>query len=309
MVGDPTIVGISWKTLYLAPGERADVVVDFSQVPKGSKLILYNDAPAPAPIGDSRVDYYTGDPDLTVIGRRAEHARRLRTQHAHDHAVPGRRPRLPALRPRAAADARCRPPSPPPRTPSSSPRPPTTPSTMPLAGPPTQSPPPTSCSTRPGTLTFTPLGRGYRLTLPVQGKMVSRAVRPRVRPQDGHAGRGRAALGQRRADLGAVLGHRPRDGVRGGRRRGVPATGRRRDADMAHHARRHRVAQHPLRRLQRPGAGARHARRRGARARRRRARLEGHAAGRPAGVRPHRLATRARAGAVRAASPAGGRST
>ena len=56
------------RRCYLAPGERADVIVDFSQVPSGSKLILYNDAPAPAPSGDRRVDYYTGDPDLTAIG-------------------------------------------------------------------------------------------------------------------------------------------------------------------------------------------------------------------------------------------------
>ncbi|MEI6727317.1 MAG: hypothetical protein WCN81_13980, partial [Actinomycetes bacterium] len=48
-MGGPTVVGITNRTLYLAPGERADVIVDFSRVPKGSKLILYNDAPAPAP--------------------------------------------------------------------------------------------------------------------------------------------------------------------------------------------------------------------------------------------------------------------
>ena len=34
------IVGISGKALFLGPGERADVIVDFSQVPSGSKLIL-----------------------------------------------------------------------------------------------------------------------------------------------------------------------------------------------------------------------------------------------------------------------------
>ena len=44
------------------------MVVDFSQVPSGPKLILYNDAPAPAPSGDSRVDYFTGNTDMTVIG-------------------------------------------------------------------------------------------------------------------------------------------------------------------------------------------------------------------------------------------------
>jgi hypothetical protein len=56
------------RTLLLGPAERADVIVDFSQVPPGSKLILYNDAPAPAPTQDPRYDYYTGDPDQTLTG-------------------------------------------------------------------------------------------------------------------------------------------------------------------------------------------------------------------------------------------------
>ena len=50
------------KTLCLGPAERADVIVDFSQVPKGAKLILYNDAPAPVPAFDPRYDYYTRRP-------------------------------------------------------------------------------------------------------------------------------------------------------------------------------------------------------------------------------------------------------
>jgi FtsP/CotA-like multicopper oxidase with cupredoxin domain len=54
--------------LLIGPAERADVIVDFSGVPAGSKLILYNDAPAPMPGFDSRNDYYTGDPDQTSIG-------------------------------------------------------------------------------------------------------------------------------------------------------------------------------------------------------------------------------------------------
>ena len=56
------------------------------------KLILYNDAPAPVPAFDPRYDYYTGDPDQTDTGRRADDAARLRPQHPHHHAVPGRRP-------------------------------------------------------------------------------------------------------------------------------------------------------------------------------------------------------------------------
>jgi spore coat protein A len=55
-------------TLLIAPAERADLIIDFSKVPAGSKLILYNDAPAPFPDGDCRNDYFTGDPDQTGMG-------------------------------------------------------------------------------------------------------------------------------------------------------------------------------------------------------------------------------------------------
>jgi len=62
------VLNVKEHTLFLGPAERADVVIDFSGVPDGSKLILYNDAPAPLPAGDPRLDYYTGDPDLSTIG-------------------------------------------------------------------------------------------------------------------------------------------------------------------------------------------------------------------------------------------------
>jgi spore coat protein A, manganese oxidase len=55
-------------TLLLGPAERADIIIDFSKCPVGSKLILYNDAPAPFPNGDPRDDYYTGAPDYTPAG-------------------------------------------------------------------------------------------------------------------------------------------------------------------------------------------------------------------------------------------------
>jgi spore coat protein A len=55
-------------TLLLAPAERADVIIDFSDVPVGSRLILYNDAPAPFPMGDIRNDYFTRDHDQIDSG-------------------------------------------------------------------------------------------------------------------------------------------------------------------------------------------------------------------------------------------------
>jgi spore coat protein A len=54
--------------VLLAPAERADVVIDFNGVPAGSTFILYADAPAPFPGGDSRNAYFTGDADQTAIG-------------------------------------------------------------------------------------------------------------------------------------------------------------------------------------------------------------------------------------------------
>ncbi len=63
-----TVLNVTSKTLFLGPAERADVIVDFSGVPNDSKLILYNDAPAPVPAFDARLDYYTGDVDQLSSG-------------------------------------------------------------------------------------------------------------------------------------------------------------------------------------------------------------------------------------------------
>ncbi|MHB8859078.1 MAG: cupredoxin domain-containing protein [Thermoleophilia bacterium] len=65
---DITVLNVANKSLFLGPAERADVIVDFSQVPDGSKIILYNDAPAPVPGFDPRNDYYTGNPDMISTG-------------------------------------------------------------------------------------------------------------------------------------------------------------------------------------------------------------------------------------------------
>jgi FtsP/CotA-like multicopper oxidase with cupredoxin domain len=65
---DPAVLNVDGHTLLLAPGERADVVVDFSAVPPGATLILYNDCPAPLPRFDPRYDPHTGAPDRTADG-------------------------------------------------------------------------------------------------------------------------------------------------------------------------------------------------------------------------------------------------
>ena len=48
-------------SLITAPAERWDLLVDFSKF-NGKNVILYNDAPAPFPMGDPRNDYYPGAP-------------------------------------------------------------------------------------------------------------------------------------------------------------------------------------------------------------------------------------------------------
>jgi FtsP/CotA-like multicopper oxidase with cupredoxin domain len=65
---DIIVLSVSDKTLFMGPAERADVIVDFSAYPVGTKIILYNDAPAPVPAFDPRFDYYTGNPDQTASG-------------------------------------------------------------------------------------------------------------------------------------------------------------------------------------------------------------------------------------------------
>jgi FtsP/CotA-like multicopper oxidase with cupredoxin domain len=62
-----TIGSVAVHGLWLGPAERADVIVDFTNF-LGKTLILYNDAPTPAPAIDSRLDYFTGDGDQSPIG-------------------------------------------------------------------------------------------------------------------------------------------------------------------------------------------------------------------------------------------------
>ena len=60
---DPVSGNATSYTLLMGPGERADVVIDFSNVPVGSKLLLYNDATSPFPAGDPANDCLGSAPD------------------------------------------------------------------------------------------------------------------------------------------------------------------------------------------------------------------------------------------------------
>ncbi len=69
-ITDPTrfdVGNVDAHSLLLAPAERADVIVDFSQF-RGKTLIMYNDAPAAFPARVPGYDYYTGGPDLSPAG-------------------------------------------------------------------------------------------------------------------------------------------------------------------------------------------------------------------------------------------------
>jgi FtsP/CotA-like multicopper oxidase with cupredoxin domain len=62
-----TVLNVLEKAVMLGPAERADILVDFTNF-SGKTLILYNDAPAPVPAFDPRIDYFTGDGDQTSTG-------------------------------------------------------------------------------------------------------------------------------------------------------------------------------------------------------------------------------------------------
>ena len=69
-ITDPTrfdVGNVDHGSLIMAPAERADVIVDFSQF-RGKTLILYNDAPAAFPARVPGYDYYTNDADQTPVG-------------------------------------------------------------------------------------------------------------------------------------------------------------------------------------------------------------------------------------------------
>jgi FtsP/CotA-like multicopper oxidase with cupredoxin domain/fibronectin type 3 domain-containing protein len=65
--GSITIFNVEGPALVLAPGERADLVIDFSQY-AGKTLIVFNDAGAPEPGADPRYHYYTGVGDQSGSG-------------------------------------------------------------------------------------------------------------------------------------------------------------------------------------------------------------------------------------------------
>ncbi len=64
----PTFGNVLHNNVLLGPAQRTDIIVDFSACPVGSKLIMYNDCPAPIPGVDQRYDYFTSTCDFTGTG-------------------------------------------------------------------------------------------------------------------------------------------------------------------------------------------------------------------------------------------------
>ena len=62
-----TVFNVLDHDLLLMPAERADVFIDFSKY-AGQTLIMYNDAAAPLPGFDPRIDFFTGDGDQAPGG-------------------------------------------------------------------------------------------------------------------------------------------------------------------------------------------------------------------------------------------------
>ncbi|MEQ1685134.1 MAG: fibronectin type III domain-containing protein [Burkholderiaceae bacterium] len=65
--GRINVFNVNTPSLQLAPAERADMVIDFSQY-AGQTLIVYNDSGAPVPAGDPRNDTFTGVGDQSGAG-------------------------------------------------------------------------------------------------------------------------------------------------------------------------------------------------------------------------------------------------
>jgi spore coat protein A, manganese oxidase len=84
---------VAMRQLLIAPAERADVIVDFSRVPRGTNLILHNLAPD-EPFG--------GDPDATpsdpgTTGQVMQF--RVRARSGPDKSTPAQALHLPAIKP------------------------------------------------------------------------------------------------------------------------------------------------------------------------------------------------------------------
>jgi FtsP/CotA-like multicopper oxidase with cupredoxin domain len=62
------VLNVSTHALWLGPAERADFMIDFTGIPEGTRIIMYNDSPAPVPGFDPRIDYYTCNVDYTTSG-------------------------------------------------------------------------------------------------------------------------------------------------------------------------------------------------------------------------------------------------
>ncbi|WP_281935480.1 fibronectin type III domain-containing protein [Micromonospora sp. AKA38] len=185
---DPTVLNVDGHTLLLAPGERADVVVDFSTVPPGRTLILYNDCPAPLPRFDPRYDHHTGAADRTGAGglppAHPGYGPNTRTL-LQIRVVGSPAPRYDMRRLAARLPAAYAQSQPPPIVPQ--------PAYDPAFG--TRTAGPTLVPARATSVTFTPAGGSGPVTLPLAVKSVGQVFEPRHGRAVGRLGVGHPLAG------------------------------------------------------------------------------------------------------------------
>lgn len=63
-----TVMSVKSREIWLAPAERADVIIDFSKMNNGDHAILYNDLKAAVPLYDARLDYNPDLGDQSALG-------------------------------------------------------------------------------------------------------------------------------------------------------------------------------------------------------------------------------------------------
>ncbi|MEV4769690.1 fibronectin type III domain-containing protein [Micromonospora humida] len=185
---DPTVLNVDSAALLLAPGERADVIVDFSTLPPGATVLLYNDCPAPLPGFDPRYDRHTAAGDHRAAGggpgTLPGYGPNTRTVLQFRVAgVPGRRYDLDRLAERLPAAY------------AASQRPPVVPHPVYDLAFGTTTGRATVASAQATSLTFTPPGGTAPVTLPVQVKTVGTVFEPEYGRRAGRLGVPRPGAG------------------------------------------------------------------------------------------------------------------
>ncbi len=63
-----TVLSVKSREIWLAPAQRADIIIDFSNLAQGDRAILYNDMKVGVPLYDARLDYNPSLGDQSATG-------------------------------------------------------------------------------------------------------------------------------------------------------------------------------------------------------------------------------------------------